>query len=862
MAKKTYTSGYIFTPGTSGSTQVTLPEKATPEQILLIIHVPSKTTLYNFNDTTFNSVTFTYVQRNVSVAGNTATGNTAIKMTTGQYNSLNSSTIGVKQGWRVSGSGMPTNGNTVDYLNGIDIVYLDVPATATATNVSLTYTDQSFQTRIGNIPIDTSSYSASDKLLIITDSEPAPLVSFRDFLVDPVGKLRISAPQSLIDTDFEYGPQPTKWQTIKFIQNYFASYGRNTDSALTANVSVMTGNGTNIVTVTTSSAHGLSEAQPIQVQGASDNDANGEFLVSNINATTFRYTATGTVNSGSIFQNGVAIYPGAFFTGANIGHTAVKTFGNTSVQVITSSNHGLKINNTISVVNFTWSNITGAQTIATVSNSRAFEYTVGSTVTATSFGQTVGNVYVRPQGIAFARPSDGGITMTTNDTQPNSRIVRQSRKYFRYQSGKGVQVSFAVAFNNPAQPTTSIANRAGVFDDQNGAFFEWDGVTLWAIRRSSTRQLTGTITVTNQSAVFTGSGTSFTTELAVNDWIVVKGNSYKVISINSNTSIDVVPSYRADASVVSLSGVNVSKTIDSRIPQSNFNLDTADGNGISGFNLDINKILMYYIDYAWYGAGTIRFGVKDQEGEILYLHSFVHGNNKIEAYFRTGNLPIRYETVNGETAPSFAPLLFHWGTSLIMDGMFNEDRGYTFSATGQLNTINQFSPYTILNIRLAPTADNGIPGGFGVRDLTNRMQLWPLSLEVAATDACQMQVILNGQLSLPAPNWVMVGGNSLCQYDDTATLTTGGEIVWQGIIPAPATRQTAVNYLGQPTTAGSNFSTIAYDLSKVKELNNSVLGGFNTFPDGPDTLSVVVTPLNNNVRVQARAVLRWQENQA
>ena len=70
MAKKTYTSGYIFTTGSSGSTQVTLPDRATPEQILLIIHVPSKTTLYNFNDTTFNSVTFTNIQRSVSVQGN------------------------------------------------------------------------------------------------------------------------------------------------------------------------------------------------------------------------------------------------------------------------------------------------------------------------------------------------------------------------------------------------------------------------------------------------------------------------------------------------------------------------------------------------------------------------------------------------------------------------------------------------------------------------------------------------------------------------------------------------------------------------------------------------------------------------
>ena len=71
MAKKTFTSGYIFTTGTSGNTQITLPEKVTPEQVLLVIHVPSKTTLYNFNDTTFNAVTFTYIQRALTVQGNT-----------------------------------------------------------------------------------------------------------------------------------------------------------------------------------------------------------------------------------------------------------------------------------------------------------------------------------------------------------------------------------------------------------------------------------------------------------------------------------------------------------------------------------------------------------------------------------------------------------------------------------------------------------------------------------------------------------------------------------------------------------------------------------------------------------------------
>ena len=860
MAKKTYTNGYTFNTGISGSTSVTLPDKATPEEILLIIHVPSKTTLYSFNDTTFTNVVFSFVQRSFSVAANTVSGSTRIALTAGNFNSLKYNSDGVQQGWRVSGTGMPTQGNVFDYTDGVSNIYLDVPATATNNGTTLTFTDASYVTRISNIPVDTSAYSSTDKLLIITDSNPAPLISFRDFLVDPVGKLRISSPQSLIDTDFEYGPQPTKWQTMGFINNMFASYGRNTDSALTANVATIQGNGTAIVSVTTSTAHGLTENQPIRVVGTSDDQANGEFLVSNTGASSFRYVGTGTVTAGSILQNGVAVYPGAFFTGAALPITAVKTFGNTTVQVITATSHGLEINNTISVTNFATTAVNGPQIIAVKSNVRAFEYTISGSPSASS--SSAGNVYVRPQGIAYATPVDGGITMTTNDTQPNSSIVRQSRKYFRYQSGKGVQVSFAVAFNNPAQPTTNIANRAGVFDDQNGAFWEWDGAKLWAVRRSSVRQITGTVSVTNGSGAISGTGTAFSSEISAGDRVVIKGLSYKVITINSNTSMEVVPAYRAESSITTLSGVRISLTVDSRIPQSGFNVDKGDGTGNSGFQLDINKILMYYIDYAWYGAGTIRFGVKDQTGEIIYLHKFVHGNNKIEAYFRTGNLPLRYEVVNGSTSPSFAPLLFHWGTSLIMDGRFDDDRGYTFSRAGTLNTISTGDPYCLLNVRLAPTVDNGIPSGYGVRDLTNRMQLWSAGADVAATDSVIVSVILNGQLTSPAPVWNNVGGNSLAQYDDTATVVVGGETVYQVYTqPAPA-RQTYFNYFGQPITTGVNFGVTTFDLGKIKELNNAINGGFNTYPDGPDTISIVVQPLNANVTYTARASLRWQENQA
>jgi len=41
---------------------------------------------------------------------------------------------------------------------------------------------------------------------------------------DPVGKFRTSTPQSLIDTDFEYGTQPTKWESIGMQNNRQSLY--------------------------------------------------------------------------------------------------------------------------------------------------------------------------------------------------------------------------------------------------------------------------------------------------------------------------------------------------------------------------------------------------------------------------------------------------------------------------------------------------------------------------------------------------------------------------------------------------------------------------------------------------------------
>jgi hypothetical protein len=138
--------------------------------------------------------------------------------------------------------------------------------------------------------------------------------------------------------------------------------------------------------------------------------------------------------------------------------------------------------------------------------------------------------------------------------------------------------------------------------------------------------------------------TKFRNQLTPGDTIVLKGAAYRVVQINNNYSINISPEYKGQT----LSGNNyavVSKVITRRDAQSTWNIDRVDGTGPSGYNLDLTRIQMLYADYAWYGAGSIRYGFKDQTGNVIYCHRITHANLETEAYLRSGNLPARYEVL-------------------------------------------------------------------------------------------------------------------------------------------------------------------------------------------------------------------------
>ena len=1009
MARKAILeTGYTFTPSTN---TIVIPRAIPRERLILITNVTTNTVIYNFSDSNLKANTYT-----VSTTGGTNT-----------------------------------------------------------TTVVLNY--------------NTSGMTSTDKLQITVDEYEEKFTPSEAFQ-DPVNKFRVSTPQALIDTDFEYGTQTTKWENLAMINNRPFSYLSSVGVTGIGTMIMPTSSRT--VTVVVSASTPPAVGTPITVQDTYLNIANGNFIVETIGAgnTNFTYTARAT-NTGTVTQifdpNKTGIYSGTTYSSAAIGGTP--TFAWTSGQAIpvsTTVPHGLAIGNEVAIVGTSQVNANGSFFVAGITSSRTFTYYAN---TAPASNPTGGIVYVRPQGQFLHRPFDGGVIFSSNATSNFEVATRQTRRYFRYQSGKGIQISSGTILKPNLQidsltatgtgvgstitvqtkeqhniqastPGTTItisganetgyngtysvtsvtgyntfnitatagltsttasgpygcnvsgwygcSNRLGAFDAQNGIFFEFDGQTLYAVRRNSTFQLAGRVSVVSGSNTITQTNstfpTSFAKQLSIGDFIVLRGQSYRVVDIASDTSMTISPSYRG----ATADYVIISRTVDTKYPQSTWNIDKCDGTGPSGYNLDLTKMQMFYMDYSWYGAGFIRWGFRGPTGDVIYVHKVANNNVNTEAYMRSGNLPARYESesrppttfinttlgasdtvvgvastagfppagtlcirnaetyeyVNytgiGTTAftgltrgksgnaslaltvasgsnvaagtttnlqvgqrivgvssfpdgtyisalgvgtvylsqaatsanptviaspmgatsgqlftysatdptavelafPTYGPSISHWGTSVIMDGRFDDDKSlvFTYGQTTFTNLAaagNPGSTKALFSIRVSPSVDNGIAASFGSRELINRMQLVlrTLDLTTKTTGAnFLVRAYLNSTPST-ATLWTNAVGNvpgiqnsSLAQIADYAggtTTITGGEV-----------------------TAGFFVnSTSSIDLDKVRDLGNCILGGGGAFansqiyPDGPDVLTITATNVGG-AAVDVLARLSWTEAQA
>ncbi len=973
MAKHVILESYALTPSTR--TLVITGKNIRKEQLLLITNTTTGTVIYNFSDPSLNSTSYT---------------------------------------------------NAVDPITGQE-----------TTTIILAY--------------NTSAMLSTHNLAILVEETYQEIIP-AEVMRDPVDKLRVSNPQALIDTDFEYGVQPTKWESITTLNNRPSAFVDYTQPLSGTATTVLFNNSsgsytisnitasTKLVTVAINNTAGITVGTPIFVQGTLDvANADGWWVVEAVSSNTnFQFSVTNTPAAALWDANKTYVFIGYFYTGAAIpAATNAISLSGTVATVTTTNAHGLQVGNAIYVVGV--SGMTGtllsSWVIATTPTSNSFTFVCAATGTITATLNA--SIYPRQLGYVQHRAFDGGVQFTNNSPYQGYQVIRQTRRYFRYQSGKGIQFSTGsilkpalnvdnvtnggsgttvtvttkfphglmtgvvvtvsgstdTAYNgnytvtSAATPITftytstarldatggtptvapapgfpinispyswyGATNRIGMFDFQNGFYFEFDGQALYAVKRSSTQQISGTVAITNGSNSVVGTATKFSQQLKPGDWIVIRGQSYLVQTITTDLQMYIYPEYRGATS--SVSSLVVSKTVNTRYVGPNslgltntWNIDKCDGTGVSKFNLDLSKMQMFYADYTWYGAGAIRFGFKNNRGEVIYCHRIPNNNINTEAYMRSGNLPSRYETntippwtyltgnvassattgatisvadttgwpslgnviitaagntnaaieyisYSGKTAntltiatravtggttattfnlanntttlpggtapiqcelysPQCASVISHWGSSVIMDGKFDDDKSFVFNYG--INTAYTATTagirYPLISIRLGPSVDNGTTGLLGVREIINRMQLTLRGMDCYTTSASsfKIELILNGRLS--GGTWASVGGSSLAQViaHTNAQTIIGGESIY-----------------GFFTNAGGATSQ---DLTLVRDIGNSILGGGNSasasatpsniYPDGPDVITVTATSLQNTGVINAR--ISWTEAQA
>jgi len=163
--------------------------------------------------------------------------------------------------------------------------------------------------------------------------------------------------------------------------------------------------------------------------------------------------------------------------------------------------------------------------------------------------------------------------------------------------------------------------------------------------------------------------------------------------------------------------------------------------------------------------------------------------------------------------------------------------------------ITAASSETAFFLRLAPSVSNSIAGQFGDRDLINRSQLLLQKLQLQSDKSVQVYGILNpGNIDASSLTWTSVNTTALGSQPSFAQVSTSSTTT-----ATPG--EQVFSTLGPP----AGFAEI--DLSSLKELSNSAIGGYSNFPDGPDVLAVVVKNLSADTAT-VNLNLFWSEAQA
>jgi hypothetical protein len=239
-----------------------------------------------------------------------------------------------------------------------------------------------------------------------------------------------------------------------------------------------------------------------------------------------------------------------------------------------------------------------------------------------------------------------------------------------------------------------------------------------------------------------------------------------------------------------------------KIPQDEWNKDKCDGTGASGFNLDITKTQIVFIDFQWLGVGRIRCGFV-HDGQMIIAHEFYNSNNLPVVYMSNPNLPVRCEILN--TGTSTGGYFDQICSTVVSEGGYVES-GIDFSAdsgqTSQSITVAN-GMYPIMAIRLKNS----------FRGYPNRVVVRSGNINVYAQDFPAYWALYKldnlSEITLSSPTWTSANDDCAVEYSLNAIAFTGGDRMDGGIVgaasPGGSAKGSGTAPVNQPSNAKKNF---------------------------------------------------------
>ena len=382
-------------------------------------------------------------------------------------------------------------------------------------------------------------------------------ISFPKEFIDPVTKLRVSEPENLIDTDFEYGLQPTKWETLELINNTPSFFSKSGDTTIPDILSIKTNAGTSEITVVTAKAHNLTSGIPINVVGTKVVTADGAYIVNSIpNATTFTYQC----RDNQAITQGIedlytSIITGEFFQGSQLRISdsegiITDAAAESLLTVKTESAHGFGVNSPFYFLNL---NSTISQEFEST-NTSAKSFDSSNSATAQTFdGSNTLNTF----NIDWSNSgTEGGVVSTVNGTNILNKTISVAHSTENFSALKiGAPLYYDVVgpgyfATRPRgvvflKTTTGVGSGASTF--QVSAIPNGDPINIDG-------EISGTFQIANQARVFAGNNSNSDTQV--------------VLDLNSGSPIEFEGANDASlfengiATVTSFSGslINVSVT--------------------------------------------------------------------------------------------------------------------------------------------------------------------------------------------------------------------------------------------------------------------------------------------------------------